>query len=519
VNSRDVHEPTKSRILTSLTLLSPLSLHRPIKLLLVTMSNSARRSLPRRWWSSCRLVAAAAACLLLLACATGVLATAPQNHKPVPHNGQCMLPTLSPDDFCYSTVTYPIASTLLKANSHLISPRHKKSHKKIIHENRIEVLSKKAHTEFEVYMNHHFESSQAHTNVRSVMATSDANFDGDGSHAECERLLTKYVCQIQFPRCYDDPAYVDEDKPIHLHVCYSLCHEVREACGLEHRIDCRLHHPHLNHQYVSPTEHELKYDPRYQNKDPFAEFWRVDCIESPPSTWKYIFHYLVYGGPGSIAAYTIAALIMYSLIAKIMGLHADSPTATVAKLRQSRAAKRIAFEVKMRKQQKKYIKLQEIKTVMIDQQQQEQDAITSGQQPQQAGKQTGSPSLTSQQLQQLQVSVREREQKLAQLDALIAEMESEIQLAFLHMQQVLDDERRENDELGFGGPEGERLMAQAEAELDGDTNEDDAGVKYFGQRRRRVPEAEDAPDDDEEEDVEEEEEDFERKSIPQQRKR
>jgi hypothetical protein len=93
--------------------------------------------------------------------------------------------------------------------------------------------------------------------------------------------------------------------------------------------------------------------------------------------------------------------------------------------------------------------------------------------------------LTASQLRELQTSIEEREAKLAQLDALLTELETTISRDFAEMRRTLEDEKRENEALGFSGPEGERLLAQAEAELD-DQEAGAASEKRLGPRRRAV---------------------------------
>ena len=424
--------------------------------------------------------------LLCVWCSVSLASISPQNHRLVSHDGVCTAANFPATDFCASTVTYPISSRLLHASFTTVSPRHNKAHAEIIRENRLEVLSQKAAAHFDLYMNHHLDSHSQQARRNGIFSVLDDD------HSKCEDLLQKYLCQNQFPRCFDDVSYVSH--PIQLTTCYSLCHQVRDACHLSHRIDCKTHHAVLNNEWIAPTDHELRFDEKYHTPWAYDEFYQVDCIDSPPSTYKYIYHYLLYGGPGKVSAYTIAALLVYAILSKLFGFGKETTTSVVARLRTIRKAKRIVFENKMRKQQKKYIKLQEIKTVLIDQQTAEQESLDHS---------SSASSSSPQQLHEIQSSIRDRAAKLQQLDELLSALEEEIQLDVLKMQATIEEEQKENEELGFMGESGEAALAQVEAELseqeeDGvqitggrDAEEEneaaaEESIKYFGQRRRPV---------------------------------
>lgn len=438
--------------------------------------------------------------------ATCVLASAPQNHQSVPHDGVCGAAGLVAGDFCFPVVDYPIASTLLKASA-IVSPRHNKEHQKLVDQNEVSLLSHKASKDFDHLLAHHLDAS-----ARRDSSLSDPSYEPtlvDGRHSRCEEVLRKYVCQLQFPRCFDDPAYVDAGKAIHLQPCYSLCHEVRSVCNLAHRIDCRHHHQQLNHAWVTPTEHQLKFEGRYQNSDPYAEFWRIDCIDQPPSSWKYLLHYLLYDGPGSIALYTVCALLLYGVMSKLLGLSVDSDVAAVSRLRDERMARRVQFEANLRKKRKKYVRMQEIKTIMIEQQAEEEEqlrALSATRSPVDAAAAGDVTSVSmnaspSSDIHSLASSIRTRRAKLFELDTLLSDLEVSISEEFRRMRRQLQRDAKENVELGFGGVEGAKRLAAAEAELDetqiidtptmlasddGDDGTDEESEKLFGRRRRHV---------------------------------
>ena len=388
-----------------------------------------------------------------------------------------------------------------------------KEHKQMIEENRLGVLSAKAERDYHVYLAHHLEAMQT---------PSLSNLGTKIDHSLCPDLLRKYVCQLQFPRCHDDTTSTTFTRPIQLHVCYSLCHDVRDSCHLHHRIDCRHHHAELNPDYEPPTEHQLRFDPRYQVADPFVEFYRIDCIDSPPSGWKYIWHYIWYDGPMTVLLYTLSSIVVYIIISKLMGFNMSSPnrrrkvseTSSRSKTNGSGStptadvirARRVEFDSKMNKYEKRYIKYQEIKTAMLQQQEEEMQQLEikqqqQQQQQQQEAKEEEGSSTSSRSshpnLLTLQSSISAREQKLVQLDELITSLEDVIQHTVSEMQSNLTNSMSEElhrDDEEDEDEEDDQLLNSTHASVshhDADEYEeeyetDDSSVKLFGQRRRPV---------------------------------
>jgi len=288
---------------------------------------------------------------------SGWLDVAPSNHRPVPHSGQCEDPDLPETDFCKTVVTYPIASSLIKASKHILVPKHVDRNNTQLH-----LLSAKAAAEFDVLMDSHLETVRG----RAMIGAHEPDT------TRCQQLLQRYVCQIQFPRCFDEGEYAEN--PVHLHACYSLCHDVRIACGLQHRLKCESHHHQLNPKYRPPTEHELLTDERLRFSDPYAEFHLIDCIDAPPTPWKRVKHYVFYGGPAKYTAVLTAAVTLYAVILTVMGLNKDSTSAATAaavsivKRRKERQVKKAEIQVKIRRLQSKYVALDEIRKQLLDDQ-------------------------------------------------------------------------------------------------------------------------------------------------------
>lgn len=384
------------------------------------------------------------------------LSPAPQNHRVI--DGECVTAELAPDDFCRDVVTYAIPSTLLQ-ESGLIPPiKEGRDLPQALLDNRLDLLSNRAQAEFELLIGHHLEAANLRADSPGGVRHTAAAKGLDPSTVElpnaraCEETLRKYVCQNQFPRCIDDQQYTEPGQPIELHTCYSLCHAVRNTCALAHRLDCVGHHHKLNPLWEQPSEHALRFDPEYADgADPYAEFWMVDCIDAPPNSWKHLTHYLLYGGPAKWTLFTIAAMVLYACIAALMGFNTESQTAVLLKLRQERRAKRAAFDQQIRRFQKKYVRLQEIKTVMLEAQAKEMRenpaaaaaaaAAATGQEvaasaassspasPASAFSSPRAPVVSS----AASTSLRDRAAKLSQLDALLAQLESDIDLAYRAM--------------------------------------------------------------------------------------
>ena len=388
------------------------------------------------------------------------LSPAPQNHR-VLDGGECVSPDLAPDDFCAAVVSYPIPSGLLQESGLVPPVKEGREIPQALRENRLDLLSNRAQAEFEMLLGHHIAATNLRADspggVRHTAAAKGldpASVELPDSRA-CEDTLRRYVCQNQFPRCVDDERYTEPGQPIELHTCYSLCHDVRNTCALAHRLDCAGHHHKLNPLWEQPSEHALRFDPQYSDgQDPYAQFWMVDCIDAPPNSWKHLTHYLLYGGPAKWTLFTIAAMILYSLIAALMGFNTESQTAVLLKLRAERRAKRAAFDAKMRRFQKKYVRLQEIKTIMLDAQAKEmkdnpaaaEAAAAVGQEVAASASSSSSSPIPASPASAFSprtpssiasaaagLSLRDRALKLAQLDELLASLERDIDVAYRAM--------------------------------------------------------------------------------------
>lgn len=404
------------------------------------------------------LSACACALLTLLSSSrvSAQLSPAPQNHR-VLESAECVAADLASDDFCRDVVSYAIPSTLLQESGLVPPVKDGGELPQALRDNRLDLLSQRAQAEFEMMLGHHVEAVNLRADspggVRHTAAAKglDPNSAKLPDARACEDVLRKYVCQNQFPRCIDDAQYTEPGQPIELHTCYSLCHEVRNTCALAHRLDCVGHHHKLNPLWEQPSEHSLRFDPEYADgQDPYADFWMVDCIDAPPNNWKHLTHYLLYGGPLKWTLFTVAAMVLYTLLAAVMGLNSESQTAVLLKLRQERRVKRAAFDQQMRRAQKKYVRLQEIKTVMLDAQAKEMsenpDAaaaaaaaaagqeVAAGASPASALSSPRAPSSSPSAL-----SLRDRAAKLAQLDLLLSQLEADIGASY----RAMNNERLE----------------------------------------------------------------------------
>jgi hypothetical protein len=373
-----------------------------------------------------------------------------QNHRPVSEGAHCVPANLPAGDFCADVVTYPVSSRLLyeRVEDGVLSPVHRREeHGALLRENRLDlVLTPRAQAEFDMLRAAHEQAGAMAESLPGGSRHRAAAVEGADpdevanmplpGQAECDAVLRRYACQNQFPRCVDDEAYVHESsgRPLQLHTCYALCHEVTQRCHLRQRVDCSAHHARLDPQHTQPSAHELKFDARFKDIDPTAKFWHVDCIDSPPSRAKHSWSWFVHGGPVMYLAYSAAALVLYALASAAMGLRGESATRVLLRVRRERRHRRALFDAAMRRAQKRFVKLQEIKTALLDAQEADTLAlqdIADGQ---------GSPGI--------QAALAERASKLAQLDNLLAQLEAHVEAARARMQAARLREVREDVAAG-----------------------------------------------------------------------
>ncbi len=389
-------------------------------------------------------------CILFLSCWPPPVAAffdpvAPQNHRSVSAGAECVAANLPADDFCADVVTYPVSSHLLheRVKDGVLSPRHRgEEHEQLIRENNLHaVLTPRAHSEYLLLREAHEKQGHIHESLPGNSRHRLANAGADpytiataplpGDEA-CDAVLRRYVCQNQFPRCApsDDSMY-----PLQLHTCYALCHSVRDLCHLKHMLVCHGHHTMLDPLHEAPTEHQLKFDPRYtEGRDPYAHFWHVDCIDSPPSRSKHVGLWLLHGGPAAYLAYTVGAVVLFAFASRILGVSGETTTRMLLKQRRERRRRRAVYDSVMRRAQKRYAKLQEIKTALVESAEADRTALES----RPAGSST--PGLRS--------ALQERSSKLSQLDNLLAQLEAHVEAERASMTAERIREVREDAELG-----------------------------------------------------------------------
>lgn len=433
-------------------------------------------------------------------------ASVSQNHRTLPPNARCIPASLPGGDFCAEIVTYPVPSTLLN-DSDVLSPRHRADHAELVEAGGgMEVLSARARSQFDLLLSHRAELVRARAAHHPSLGPKDDASEEEAQEA-CEAALRKYLCNLHFPRCFDDPRQTGVDgRALELHVCYSACHAVRDVCGLAHRVDCRTTHSLLDHEWVEPSEHAQRFSEAFRKGQGYDDFFRVDCVDSPPSGWKYLSDWLVYGGPGRIALYTLSALVLYAILAGLLGLGREpSVGMRLAKIRAERVARRAVLQGKVDKIARRMGKLSEIKRIMMDAQEAEQSelerlqrgASNSTSPSAAAGSSSPSPrsvspsssasssprlapagSRASQRISELHSSLREREVKLGQLDRLLDALEGEIVVSQLAAQELEEKEAEEDRRMGLSPSEMQQLMeraaAQQQQEQQADEDDEDA---------------------------------------------
>jgi hypothetical protein len=373
-----------------------------------------------------------------------------QNHRPVSEGAHCVPANLPVGDFCADVVSYPVSSRLLyeRVEDGVLSPVHKhEEHGALLRENRLDlVLTPRAQAEFDMLRAAHEQAGAIAESLPGGSRHRAAAVEGADpdevanmplpGQAECDAVLRRYACQNQFPRCVDNEAYVHESsgRPLQLHTCYALCHEATQRCHLRQRVDCSAHHARLDPQHTQPSAHELKFDARFKDIDPTAKFWHVDCIDSPPSRVKHSWSWFVHGGPAMYLAYSAAALVLYALASAAMGLRGESATRVLLRVRRERRHRRALFDATMRRAQKRFVKLQEIKTALLDAQEADTLAL------QDLANGQGSPGIRT--------ALAERASKLVQLDNLLAQLEAHVEAARARMQAARLREVREDVAAG-----------------------------------------------------------------------
>jgi len=373
---------------------------------------------------------------------------APWNHRPVSEGAVCVAAGLPTGDFCADVVTYPVSSRLLheRVEEGVLSPVHRREeHGRLLRENHLEaVLSPRAEAEYDVLRQAHLEQAAVDealpggSRFLAAAAGDDpasvANLPIPGQD-ECDAVLRRYACQNQYPRCVADEAYLHETgRPIELHTCYALCHEVIQRCHLRHRVNCHVHHARLDPLHVQPSEHVLRFDARFKDTNPTAKFWHVDCIDSPPSTTKHVSKWLLHGGPALYLMYSVAAIVLYAIASAALGLRGESATKVLLRIRRERRHRRTLYDAAMRRAQRRFVKLQEIKTSLLDAQEADQAALS--ELPD--GKATP----------RLQAAMAERKAKLAQLDNLLEQLEAHVQAEQARMHAARLREVREDADAG-----------------------------------------------------------------------